>query len=393
MFSEVVDRFHYDADLLQALERVYGGELRSFLNAISRPSKRLYIRVNTLKIDPGALLDILRTRGIEVYRDEELSEALYFPVYGPYRVEETGLRVVADKRASESVMLGSNLYAPGVEDCDPEVKPGSVVTVISPHGDVLAEGVAKMRCEEMKRRGKGLAVEVYKSVYRAPQLRELPEFSAGYFYPQSLPAMYTVHVLDPQPGELVVDMCAAPGGKTGHIVEHSQGLAYVIAFDHSQRKLREMVKEMERLGHLYAIEVWRSDSRYLDVDYPWLKPDKVLIDPPCTALGVRPKLYDRKSYRDVIAAANYQKQFLQVAARIVRSGGVIVYSTCTVTIEENEMVIEEVLHRYGCLEVVETGIRRGSRGLYGDYKDLYTRFHPQIHDTPGYFIAKLVKKC
>ncbi len=385
--------FDYDAALLEALRRVYGSELPLFLSAIERPSRRLYVRVNTLRIDPGSLLDSLRSRGIRVYRDEELPEALYFPVDGPYQVKDVGLRVVADKHASESVMLGANLYAPGIEDCDPEIKPGAVVSVVSPRGDVVAEGVAKMSCWDMKKRRRGLAVEVHRSIYRAPRLRELPEFSAGYFYPQSLPAMYTTYTLDPQPGEIVVDMCAAPGGKTGHIVEYARGLAYVIAFDHSQKKVKEMQREMERLGHLFAVEIWRTDSRYIDVDYPWLRPHRVLVDPPCTALGVRPKLYDRKSYRDVLASASYQKQFLRVATRIVKVGGVIVYSTCTVTIEENEEVIEDLIRGDPCLEVVDTGIRRGSRGVYGEFKDLYTRFHPHVHDVTGYFIAKIVRKC
>ncbi len=384
--------FEYDHRVLKAIEQVYG-DSRSFLEAISMPSRRLYIRVNTLRITPEDLLDRLRSRGLEVYRDEELAEALYFPVKGPNKVDSEKPRVVVDKRAAESVYMGANLYAPGVIDCDESITPGTEVTIVSPRGFVVGEGVAEMSCWDMKRRRKGLAVRVTRSVFEAPRLRELPEYREGLFYPQSLPAMYVTHVLDPKPGEVVVDMCAAPGGKTGHIVELSQGRAYVLAFDHSRSKILELYENMRRLGHTYAVEIWRADSRYLHIDYPWIRADKVLVDPPCSALGVRPKIEDSKTWRDIEASAQYQIQFLRTAIRIAKIGGVIVYSTCTITIEENEMVIERIVEEEKCVEVVDTGIRRSSRGVYGVFRDLYTRFHPTLHDVTGYFIAKLVKVC
>ncbi|HDI02364.1 MAG TPA: 16S rRNA methyltransferase, partial [Ignisphaera sp.] len=111
------------------------------------------------------------------------------------------------------------------------------------------------------------------------------------------------------------------------------------------------------------------------------------------ALGVRPKLYDKKSYRDIVIASRYQEQFLRTALTIVRPMGIVVYSTCTVTIEENEELIERLADSNPCIEIVDTGIKRGSRGVYGKYRDLHTRFHPHIHDTTGYFIAKLRRKC
>jgi len=379
--------FDYDDLVMEALRRVYGDDVDSFLHAISIPGKRLYVRVNTLRISAGELIDRLRGRGLRVFPDEELDEALYFPVEGPNVVEELELKVFVDKRAAESVYMGANLYAPGVVDCDPRISRGREVSIVGPGGIVVANGVAMMSCEEMKRNRRGLAVETVVSVFRAPALRDLPEYREGLFYPQSLPAMYVSRILDPKEGELIIDMCAAPGGKTTHIVELVKGRAHIVAFDHSKSKIRELIRNLERLGERKFVEVRRSDSRYLTLDYPGLRADRVLVDPPCTALGVRPKLYDEKRYRDIVSASRYQRQFLSEALKVVKPGGIVVYSVCTVTIEECEDVVLETVRRSSRKAVLEfVDVKRFSRGIGLEEA---VRVHPHIHDLTGFFIAKI----
>lgn len=386
---------HYDSELLKVLERVYGGEVAGFLNSIMSPGSRLYVRVNTLRASAGSVMDGLRERGVETYADEELVEALYFPVKGPFKVDLLDKRIVVDKRAAESVYMGANVYAPGVLSCK-DVRKGNEVTVVAEDGTPVANAVAVTNCEEVLKASarRGIVAETTRSVYKAPKIRELPEYQEGLIYPQSLAAMYVTHVLDPRPGELVVDACAAPGGKTSHMIEYSKGGAHVIAFDHSQKRLSELMSNLERLGEERFAEVWQADSRYLHIDFPWIRADKVVVDPPCTALGVRPKVFDFKSYRDVENASRYQIQFLRSAFRILKPRGILVYSTCTVTTEENEEVIESFVEEVGCVEVLEIGIKRGARGVLGyRYSDAFLRFHPHIHNTSGYFIAKLMKMC
>ncbi len=382
----------YDAPLLEALRRVYGQRLGLFIESIGTPGERLYARVNTLRVEPGVLLDRLAERGVEALRDEELPEAIYFRVRGPFRVELKDRVVVASKEAAESVALGANLYAPGVVKCPGDVRRGDEVTVVTRSGLPVGEGVAARDCREVPGSRRGLVVEVYRSLYETVRVRELPEFAEGLIYPQSLPAMYVARQLKLEPGELVVDLCAAPGGKTGHAIELSGGRVRVIAFDRSRGKVERMREELSRLGHLPFVEAWVADSRYAHEDFSWLKPDEVVVDPPCSALGVRPKLEDRKTYGSVLALVNYQLQFLRAASRMVKPGGVVIYSTCTVTVEENEEVIERILEEVECLEVDEVRVGRASRGVYGRYRELFARFHPHEHGTPGYFIAKLVKR-
>ncbi len=378
----------YDGTVIGELGRAYGRHrLESLLAWLCRPPPRLYIRVNTLRIDPGVLLDRLREKGLRVYRDEHLPEALWFPVEGPNPVPRVEKRVIVDKRTAESVLLGAHVYAPGVVEAR-GVEKGDEVNVVSENGVVVAYGVAEMSWEEAKKRRKGLFVRVLVSRYRAPSTRELPEWKEGLIYEQSLPAMWASRLLDPQPGEVVVDMCAAPGGKTGHLYELARGKARIVAFDHSSSKIRRMAEELARLGHLDGIHVEKADSRYLDLDYPMLRADKVLLDPPCTALGVVPKVYDRKTLRDVETASRYQWQFAKVAAKILKPGGRLVYSTCTMTISENEALVERMVEELG-LRLVEARAPRSSMG----YRGLpVSRYYPGLQPTPGYFIAVLEKR-
>ena len=387
----IYDLFKYDEGLIECLRRVYGKDFNDFLRSLTSPPRRYYIRVNTLRINPGDLLDLLRDKGFRVYVDEVMEEALYFVVEGPFKVPIVDEFVVVDKFAAESVYLGANVYAPGVLGLSSGVRKGCEVNIVSPKGVIVGYGVVVEEPDKVLERGRGILVKTLVSYYKAPKLHELEEYRLGYFYEQAYPSILTVRVLNPLPGEVIVDMCAAPGGKTTHIVELTKGKARVIAFDHSKKKLEKFRDNLRRLGLEEFVEVYRTDSRYLHLDYPWLKADKVLLDPPCTALGVIPKVHDEKRYIDVVNSREYQKQFIKSGYHILKPGGILVYSTCTVTIEENEEIID--FARKVGFKIIDAGFEDvGSRGLEGyEFSDLVLRFHPHVHGTTGYFIALLKK--
>jgi 16S rRNA (cytosine967-C5)-methyltransferase len=125
-----------------------------------------------------------------------------------------------------------------------------------------------------------------------------------------------------------------------------------------------------------------QDSRYADVDFPALKPDRVLIDPPCTALGLRPKVYDLTTKSKVDDLAEYQKQFVRAASRAVRPGGTIVYSVCTYTKRECEGVVAFAENECGLHQVEQKPII-----ISHPHESKTQKFHP-ARDEIGYFIAK-----
>ena len=385
-FIELVEGIEFDEDLYRYLVQYFSdSELDSMARAIKRPPSRYYIRVNTIKVDSASLIRILEARGFRAYPDEALEEAVWLPIEGPFRVESSPKYVVADKHASESVYLGANLYGPGVLYMPPGISRGDVVNVVSPRGDVVASGIAMVDSGSFKRGFRGVVVEVKESVYRLPKLRELPEYGFGLFYEQSQPAQWVGRVVEPREGEVIVDMCAAPGGKATHVAQLSGNRAVIHAFDRSWPKVAQVEFNAARLG--VRVNAHVADSRYLDVDYPGLvgSVDKVLIDPPCSDMGVRPKLYYRLTMGDVVNYAEYQRQFIKVAYRLLKPGGALVYSTCTIPPMEDEDNVKYA-ESLG-FKAVEVKIPAGLPALDG----LSRRFHPHIHDSPGFFIAKLIK--
>ncbi|CCC81393.1 RsmB/NOP family class I SAM-dependent RNA methyltransferase [Thermoproteus tenax] len=363
------------------LEFLSERELEALFELAKRPPSRYYIRVNTSKITPEALLSAL-SRNIEVRRDEHIGEALWIPVQGPFKVPEVRRRVVAEKRAAESVYMGADLYAPGVLKA-PSVKAGDEVNVVSPDGQLVAYGIAEMDGDAMLKTRRGLAVRTLVSVYKAPKLRELDEYRLGYFYDQSYPAMWVGLIARALGASTAIDLNSSPGGKTTHLAQYG---IRVIAVDRSRPKVDKIRENAERLGLTSLIDLLEHDSRYLDRDFPRLKAEIALVDPPCTDLGVRPKLGHTVTMIDVETLARYQRQFLSVASRIARY---IIYSTCTLTYQENEENITWATRELG-LEVLDIDPPRSVHG-WGACP-LCRRSMPTHFDAPGFFLALLRRR-
>jgi 16S rRNA (cytosine967-C5)-methyltransferase len=182
-------------------------------------------------------------------------------------------------------------------------------------------------------------------------------------------------------------MCAAPGGKTSHIYQLTRGRAKIYAFDHSSRRIQKMKQTLSRLG-VENVNIFRADSRYISIDFRHLEADLVILDPPCTATGIRPKIYDRKTRKDLEALSSYQKQFIYEAYKILKPGGILIYSTCSLTYHENEAHVEEVVDK-GLFEPVEPQTRYVPRSIIASGEIPWIRFNPVKHDSPGFFICLL----
>jgi NOL1/NOP2/sun family putative RNA methylase len=376
----------FPEELREYYRRLFGSEAEEIMASLRTPVEKYYVRVNTLKTSRQKLMGILRREGLRPKRSPHLKEGIYFEREGPNFPDdyEPGLPVVrANRFASESVYQGANLYAPGVLGADKKIKPGDEVEIRDPRGLLVGIGTARMSAKEMVASTRGLAVEVTLPKFKLPSLSELESFKEGLFYAQSLPSMVVAHVLEPSEEELIIDMAAAPGGKTSHIAQLMQNRGEIIAIDKSRNRLKKMEEELRRLG-VKNVRPIHMDSRKLPE--LGIQADKILLDAPCTALGIRPKLWESRTPKEVEATARYQRHFINAAIRSLRRGGLLVYSTCTLSYEENEANVRYMMEKG--LKLVEHEFFIGSHGMG---LEGVQRFYPNRHLTQGFFIAKLRK--
>ena len=211
------------------------------------------------------------------------------------------------------------------------------------------------------------------------------EYLEGYFYPQDKASCIAIHELSPKPGEIIADLCSAPGGKASYIAQLTGNKCRIIALDISLRRLMQEKTLLSRLG-VKNYTLLYADSRRVKFN---VKFDKVLVDPDCTAIGIMghsPELRLKIKERDVRKLSLIQRQLLLKAIDIVKRGGIILYTTCTLTNEENEENIKYIIENKPNikLEEVEHGV---ASPILPPTKYLL----PNIHNTIGFFIAKLIK--
>jgi 16S rRNA (cytosine967-C5)-methyltransferase len=179
-----------------------------------------------------------------------------------------------------------------------------------------------------------------------PSLSTLKSLEQGLFQVQDESSMLVAHVLDPKPQEFVIDACAAPGGKSTHIAALMQNKGRVVATDIHDHKLAITLDNASRLG-IDIIETRNLDATKLDEFYKD-KADRVLVDAPCSGLGVLRRKADarwRKSANLLTELPKLQMSILNSAANCVKPGGILVYSTCTTEPEENQDVVTEFLKK------------------------------------------------
>jgi 16S rRNA (cytosine967-C5)-methyltransferase len=173
------------------------------------------------------------------------------------------------------------------------------------------------------------------------RIREIPGYDEGWFSVQDESAMSVAAAIDPQPGETILDLCAAPGGKATHLAELMRNEGRVIACDTDARRL-ETVDELARRLGLTIVSTIRIEK---DAEPPAGPFDRVLVDVPCSNTGVlgrRPEARWRLKPEDLRHLTTLQAQLPRQGAARVRPGGVVVYSTCSIEPEENRAVVETV---------------------------------------------------
>lgn len=442
--------------------------------------------------------------------------------------------IIVSRKCAEAVLRGAQVFVPGVLACSAHVEKGDVVAVSvaveqpgpdgkwgfgitrgtvlqgiqsdpqyqERNGLYIGQGTALMSRASIFRASKGIAVDMISRIYELPSFHDVLE---GEIFLQNLPSVVTAHVLDPQEGERILDMCAAPGGKTTAIAILMQDKGKIIALDRSHNKVMDINKLSAEMGltciNAYKLDALKSVIRSNEktnsgagnqntenneeLDVPAKYPgslvstdndtdactadkcksavftetvlssgsngiisngryhstvelrkdsrrktngpgrsncvgarvevskgfmpnsfDRVLLDAPCSALGLRPRLFaGEETMESLQHHAKYQRRMFDQAIQLVRPGGIIVYSTCTINPGENEALVRYALDKHKFLSLAPQHPKLGGPGLIGHCElfdgkyreewltkseaELVQRFDPSSStDTIGFFIAK-----
>lgn len=213
-------------------------------------------------------------------------------------------------------------------------------------------------------------------------------YKEGLLSIQDESSMLVAEALDPQPGMRVLDCCAAPGGKTAHMAERMGNRGQIVACDAHEHK-RQLIEDQARRLELTCIETRTGDARELPDKFPAGSFDRVLLDAPCSGLGVirrKPDLKWSKQPDEVAAIAILQAELLESAQQLVAPGGVLVYSTCTLMSEENEDAIERFLADHPDFQLDSMPV--ALRHLPGADSGKVTILPPD-YGSDGFFIARL----
>lgn len=228
------------------------------------------------------------------------------------------------------------------------------------------------------------------------------EHMLGLIYVQGAVSMAPVEVLSPKPGELVLDLCAAPGSKTTQIAQALQGEGVIVANDVNVKRIRALSSNVQRCGVINCV-ITQTDGRKFPL---WAKGffDKVLVDVPCTSLGIVSKDWSAAKNWSFRASERLSKLQLSLAISgfdCLKVGGVMVYATCTLSPQENEWVIDRLLaiRPSARLESIRLEGLKTNKGLlewqhnrFNSEIERCVRIYPYEHEAEGFFIAKIVKE-
>jgi 16S rRNA (cytosine967-C5)-methyltransferase len=229
------------------------------------------------------------------------------------------------------------------------------------------------------------------SISSSSPVDRLPGFQEGLFQVQGEASQLVGYLVAPQAGERILDACAAPGGKATHLAELTGDLGEIIGADISQAGLQKLAENSRRLG-LDSIRPVVADASKGTSGLGNLY-DRILVDAPCSGLGTlrsHPEIKWNRSQADIQRLSRLQRAILARSADQLKPGGVLVYSTCTLTAAENETVVQRFLENYAefVLEDATVYLPAAAKGLVHNG---YFMAWPHRHGTDGFFAARLKK--
>jgi len=224
----------------------------------------------------------------------------------------------------------------------------------------------------------------------------------GYYYVQEISSMLPIIALNPQPGEMLLDLCASPGSKTTQAAAMMQNSGTIIANDNDMGRIAILASNLEKSSVMNTL-VTRHDGVQLCLKFKKrkLKFDKILVDAPCSGEGTlrkSPKTYLMWNLKMIEKLSRIQKKLASSALELLKVGGEMIYSTCTLTPEEDESVVNYLAKNFN-VEIQEIKLPLKSRCGVCDWEGEQfspevkkaCRIYPQDNNTDGFFLCKIKK--
>jgi len=388
---QIRKRYHYSESIVARLAFFYGVfRAIRIIEALRRPPRNLAIRVNTMRTSPERIIDELKRAGIQAYPSRVYKDVIFVRIEGPFDVKKVDKRIVVKDKSAEGVMLGANLYAPGLLEVDETVDIGDEVNIVTRFGEVIAYGISQISAAEKV--VKGLVVEVKESIYRMPNLKTLRPFAVGDAYPASLIATEAIKWLAPSRDERI--LCISPSAEDlAYMIQLTGGNADITVIsktDLEEIKIREAIRKMR-------LERYERHIRWHAVDYKYIRFDPesfdaVFVTPRSSKIGLRPRISGFVKEEDVMALSRDVRRLLDKVVPALRRGGRLLYAVPSLDPAEGEFIVAYLIETWKLIPRARE-YRWGGPGIKeipGGEKTLRT--YPDIHDDIGFFAALLYRE-
>jgi 16S rRNA C967 or C1407 C5-methylase (RsmB/RsmF family) len=332
-----------------------------YIKKIQTPQQWFSICLNLTKIDSKSqIMDELKSNAkksdSEAILDPGIPSLAYFKVIGPNKITLQPIILMIDRYAAESVLIGANLYIPGFFRSQYHFDKGQKVSMVTMNNYHVGNGITQVSGKDLLTIKKGIGIETTEPLYRNPNYRDTELWNQGSITDHTFSPHVACWALMSQfeEGMQIMDACSAPGHKTcafsmiGNYMLHNVAFPKVISVDRSANRLSTLTEDIKRLK-LENIRIVTSKIEDLKEKNPELVDanDLVLMDPPCSALGTRPKLMiddDWEFYRSCFLA---QRNILKEIGQFIKKDGYLLYNTCTMTLLENEGILSYAISRLG----------------------------------------------
>lgn len=223
------------------------------------------------------------------------------------------------------------------------------------------------------------------------------EYLLGYYFIQTTASMIPPLLLNPSSEDVILDMCAAPGGKTSHLAQLLENKSVIISIEINPQRALALKNNLARCGVYNALILNMDAKEFSKLNF---KVDKILLDAPCSGEGLirlKPERKTSRSINDLLFCSSNQKQLIEAAFHALKAGGTLVYSTCSLAPEENEEVVDYLINKYPVyVESIpipgEPGLTKFKDKIYDASLAQAKRIYPHKYESIGFFICKLVKE-